>query len=166
MFRDVKSHLRAGGALLINTLTDSSVTSPGVMRIMASLHAVFADVMVFESSHSGLHNVFLVAYSGPHRSFRTAEGDPQATALTDVTAQADAPPGARSMPGTDDRSDIDYAYAATAEALRRTAIASSYFWTQPQCAHALASTTRPPHIAATQNRLTASFAAAARGPFT
>lgn len=124
MFREVKSHLRAGGTLVINTVTDSGVASPGATEMLAGLHAVFPDVMVFqESNPSRLHNVFLVAGSALHQPLQSAGGDPDAVALTDVTAEADASAGARSMPGTDDRSEIDFVDIATGEALRHSVIA-------------------------------------------
>jgi len=122
MFREVKSHLRAGGALLVNTITDSSATSPGVVRMTASLHAVFPSVMVFlGAGNAGVYNAFLVAGSGLRRSSQVAE-DPQAMALTDLTAEIDARIKAGPMPGTDDRSDIDYADHAIREAWRRLVI--------------------------------------------
>jgi spermidine synthase len=124
MFRNVRSHLRTGGTLVINTVTDSGVTSPGATRMIAGLHAVFRKVMVFQQSdRPGIHNVFLVAGADLHRRSQSVGGDPDAGALIDVTAEANAQAGARSTPGTDDRSDIDYADVATGEALRRPVIA-------------------------------------------
>ena len=46
-FREMQAHLRTGGRLVINAITDEHGTSPGMIRLVADVHAVFPDVAVY-----------------------------------------------------------------------------------------------------------------------
>jgi spermidine synthase len=119
MFRQVRSHLRPDGRLVINTITNDRATSPGLVRLGASLRAVFPNVSIYLGhGNYAVFNAVAVAGDGPSlgRQDASRDGSDDSAGLERVTGMKLV------APSTDDRSDIDYTDMALREKWRRLVI--------------------------------------------
>lgn len=135
-FKEMRSHLRENGRLVINTITNASATSPALRGTVAALHAAFPDVAVFvgrqdygqerrflSAGEPLLVNAVVVAGEGLRDSGQNASTVFGTQDLEEVAVNEGAQAGTRVRPGTDDRSDIDYVDVSLREEWRRLTIA-------------------------------------------
>ena len=117
-FREIQAHLRDGGRLVINAITDEHGTSPGMIRLVADVHAVFPGVTVllcqadygFQRRYLApgaplVYNAVVVAGA----NLDASPAGPGASDLLEGLDKVTVNQAAQVIPGTDDRSDIDYA---------------------------------------------------------
>ncbi|MFI5352548.1 MAG: fused MFS/spermidine synthase [Candidatus Binatales bacterium] len=118
-FREIQAHLRAGGRLVINAITDEHGTSPGMIRLVADVHAVFPGVAVYlcEGDY-GFQRRYLapgapLVYNAVVVAGANLEANTAAPGASDPLEGLDKvnvdDRAAQVRPSTDDRSDIDYA---------------------------------------------------------